>query len=97
MISGEQNRAIVCQRIHLEYSIDDLIAEGDKVMARWSASGTQSGMLLDIPPTGRQARWTGMYIFRLDSGKIFERWENFDALGVLQQLGTMPPIINGRG
>ena len=75
----------------LRITIEDMIAEGDKVVARLSAIGTHKGDFMGIPPTGVQVMNTRMITFRIDSGKIVETWENYDMLGVLQQLGVMPP------
>lgn len=69
---------------------DQLIAEGDKVAMRWSFAGTHQGQLMGIPPTGRPVTITGIQILRLDNGKIVEGWANFDALGLMQQLGVVP-------
>ena len=69
---------------------EDVIVEGDKVVARWTARGTHSGALMNIPPTGRQVTLKGVDILRIEGGKIAERWGEFDALGMLQQLGVVP-------
>jgi len=75
----------------LRITIEDMIAEGDKVVARLSAIGTHKGDFMGIPPTGVQITNTRMITFRIADGKIVETWENYDMLGVLQQLGVMPP------
>ena len=74
----------------LHFTIEDEVAEGDKVMTRWTARGTHKGELMGIPPTGRQATVTGITINRMANGKIVEDWANFDALGMMQQLGVIP-------
>jgi steroid delta-isomerase-like uncharacterized protein len=74
----------------LQFTIYEMIAEGDKVAFRWIARGTHEGELMDIPPTGRQCETTGISIFRLEDGKIAEDWVNWDQLGFLQQLGVVP-------
>ncbi len=74
--------------IHI--TIEDQIAEGDKVVTRWSARGTHQGELMGIPPTNKKATVTGIAIDRLASGKIVEHWEVFDQLGLMQQLGVVP-------
>ncbi len=66
--------------------IEDVIAEGDMVVVRWRSSGTHSGDFMGLPATGIHASWTGVGIFRLTGGKIVERWSNWDALGLMQQL-----------
>ena len=74
----------------LHFEIDDLIAEGDKVVWRFTSRGTQTGPLLNLPPTGKSSIVTGMVFFRLTDGKIAEVWVNIDNLGLLQQLGVIP-------
>ena len=75
----------------LHMTIEDQIAEGDKVVNRWTSRGTHKGDLMGIPPTGKQTTVTGMYVARIIGGKIVEEWGNFDALGMMQQLGVVPP------
>ncbi len=74
----------------LRLTIEDQIAEGDKVAYRWKASGTHEGGLMGIPPTGNRMTITGTAIARISGGKIEEGWQNFDALGMMQQLGVIP-------
>ena len=69
---------------------EDVIAEGDKVVARWTARGTHNGALMNIPPTGKQVTLKGIDVLRIEGGKIVERWGEFDALGMLHQLGVIP-------
>ena len=75
----------------LERRIEDLLAEGDKVVARWTASGTNLGELYGRPPTGTLATSSGITIFRIADGRIVEEWSENDMLGLLQQLGAIPP------
>jgi steroid delta-isomerase-like uncharacterized protein len=72
-------------------TIEDMVFEGDKVASRWTASGTHQGEFLGIPPTGKQATWTGITIYRIADGNIVEAWWIKDVLGLLQQLGVIPP------
>lgn len=74
--------------VHL--TVEDEIAEGDRVVHRWTMTGTQQGEIMGILATGKQATWTGITIVRFAEGKIVERWANVDLLGVLQQLGAIP-------
>jgi steroid delta-isomerase-like uncharacterized protein len=74
----------------LHMTIEDQIAEGDKVVNRWMSRGTHKGDLMGIPPTGKHVTVTGMYVARIIGGKITEEWGNFDALGMMQQLGVVP-------
>lgn len=73
--------------IHL--TVEDEIAEEDRVVHRWTMSGTQTGEIMGIPPTNKKATWTGITIDRLAEGKVVERWSNVDLLSVLQQLGVI--------
>jgi len=70
----------------------DMVAEGDKVAARWTSTGTQKGEFIGIPPTGKKGMTTGMHIYRFADGKIVEHWWTWDVLGMLQQLGAIPPM-----
>ena len=70
--------------------IDELIAEGTKVVARITIRGTHLGDFFGIPATGRQVKVSGIYIVRIENGKIVEHWGEEDSLGLLQQLGAMP-------
>jgi len=74
----------------MEISVDDVIAEGDKVVIRWTARGTNTGPLFGMPTTGKAATITGITIERKVDGKTVEGWNNFDQLGMLQQLGVIP-------
>jgi steroid delta-isomerase-like uncharacterized protein len=69
---------------------DDLIAEGDKVVERFTLVGTHKGDFMGIPASGKQVRVTGMSIFRIANGKIVEHWGENDAMGLLMQLGVLP-------
>jgi steroid delta-isomerase-like uncharacterized protein len=70
----------------LEITIDFWVADGDLVVERYTATGTQDGPLQEIPPSGRTATWTGINIFRFECGKIVEIWSEVDALGRHAQL-----------
>ena len=74
----------------LRLTIEDLIAEGDTVMARWSCRGTHKGDLNGIAPTGKPFTISGVTIARLLNGKLAESHVNWDALGMMQQLGVVP-------
>jgi predicted ester cyclase len=71
--------------------VEDMIAEGDKVVTRLSANGTQTGELFGIPPTDERFSMTGIAIHRIANGKIVEHWSELDNLGVMQQLGVVTP------
>jgi hypothetical protein len=71
-------------------TIEDLIAEGDRVTARIIVSATPQKEAFGVPPTGKSFKISGMYIVRIANGKIVEHWGVEDAIGVMQQLGLMP-------
>jgi predicted ester cyclase len=71
-------------------TIDDLVTEGDKVAWRWTVHMTHSGEFMGIPATGKQATLSGITIERIANGKMVERWNSMDTLGMLQQLGAIP-------
>ena len=73
-------------------TIEDLIAEGDKVVTRSTLRGTHRGEFMGIAPTGKHVTFTGIAIFRIEEGKIAEGWNNFDVLGLMQQLGVIPQM-----
>ena len=74
----------------LRYTVDDVIADGDKVVVRVTSRATHQGEFQGIPPTGRQVTWTEIHIGRLANGKLVEHWASVDQLGLLQQLGAIP-------
>jgi steroid delta-isomerase-like uncharacterized protein len=75
----------------LHATIEDQIAEEDKVAMRFTVRATHKGEFQGLPPTGKQVILTGIDIQRIANGKIAENWVNLDALGLLQQLGVAPP------
>jgi steroid delta-isomerase-like uncharacterized protein len=74
----------------LHFTVEDMIAEGDKVVARITLSGTQQGAFMGIPPTGKHVTITGIDINRIAGGKSVEHWFEMDMLGMMQQLGVIP-------
>jgi steroid delta-isomerase-like uncharacterized protein len=75
----------------LTCTIEEQIAEGDKVVTRWRASGTHEGETEELgPPTGNRMEITGISIERISEGKVVESWDNYDAMGMMQQLGHIP-------
>ena len=74
----------------LNFAIEDVIAEGDKVVTRITATGTQRGDLFGIPATGIRATISGVYISRYENGKAAEAWVRFDFNGLYRQLGSVP-------
>jgi steroid delta-isomerase-like uncharacterized protein len=72
-------------------TIDDQLADGDKTVARWTMTGTQTGPFLGMPPTGRKINASGIEICRYDAdGKRIEGWSSFDRMTMMQQLGAIP-------
>jgi len=76
----------------LTFTIDDALAEGNKVTVRWTARGTHKGVLMGIAPTGKQITNTGISVIRITAGKLAEAWVTWDTLGMMQQLGAIPPL-----
>ena len=74
----------------LRITIDEQLAEGETVVTRWTATGTNEGELMGIPATGKQATTAGININRISDGKLVEGWGLFDQLGLLQQIGAVP-------
>ena len=74
----------------LRLTIADEIAEGDKVVQRLTAAGTHRGPLLGVPATGKAVTMSSIEVMRIEGGKIAEHWDEFDMLGLLQQLGAVP-------
>jgi steroid delta-isomerase-like uncharacterized protein len=73
----------------IRFTIEDQIAEGDKVATRWIARATHTGEYQGISPTGRKGVITGITINRTSNGKIIEGWTNWDTFGLLKQLGVI--------
>ena len=73
-----------------QITVEDQVAEGDRVVTRYSARGTHEGDFAGMPATGKQVAGTGITIDRIEGGKIVESWNQFDQLGLLQQLGGVP-------
>ncbi|GGT84305.1 MULTISPECIES: ester cyclase [Streptomyces] len=82
--------AMLVEGLAPTFSMDDIIAEGDRVVVRWTNTATHSGTFLGIPPTGRSCRFAGVDIFRLDGGRLAEHWHVVDQLSMLQQLELLP-------
>jgi len=80
----------------LRLTVEDIIAEGETVMARWSCRGTHKGDLSGIAPTGKQFTISGITVGRLANGKIAESYVNWDALGLMQQLGVVPQLAKAK-
>jgi steroid delta-isomerase-like uncharacterized protein len=73
-------------------TVNDQVADGDKVSTRWTATGTHKGELMGIAPTNKFATITGIDLERYQDGKVIEGWANYDMLGLLQQLDVVPSM-----
>ena len=78
-------------------TIDDIIAEGDKVVVRGTWSGTHKGEFMGIPPTGKSVSFGVIDIVRIAGGKFVEYWGQMDSMGMMQQLGVIPGPGEGEG
>jgi steroid delta-isomerase-like uncharacterized protein len=76
--------------VHGHWQIEELFSTGDRVVVRWTGSGTHVGEVNGIPPTNKAIRVDAIAIHRVDGGKIAETWEVWDTLGFLQQIGAVP-------
>jgi steroid delta-isomerase-like uncharacterized protein len=76
----------------LHETIEDAIAEGDRVVTRSTYLGTHTGSFQGIPPTGKRVTITGIHLTRVVNGKMVEDWANLDQLGMLQQIGVIPAM-----
>jgi len=81
----------------IKFTIEDMIAEGDKVAVRLTFSGTHRGEFLGIKPTGKRITVTEISIWRIVNGKFVEEWGFSDRVGAFQQLGVIPPIGKSGG
>jgi steroid delta-isomerase-like uncharacterized protein len=74
----------------LTYTIEDQIAEGDKVVSRYTVSGTHQGEFFGVAGTGERITMSGISIDRFEDGKMVEEWPEYDLLGVMRQIGAAP-------
>jgi predicted ester cyclase len=75
-------------------TVDEQIAEGDKVATRWTGRGKHDGDLMGIDPTGKQVKVSGLTLSRLTNGKVIEEYTNWDTFGMMQQLGVVPELAH---
>lgn len=73
----------------LQFDLQDMIAEDDRVMVRFTLTGTHDGKGMGIEPTGEQVTISGIVVYRFDDGKIVERWHETNNLGLLEQIGAV--------
>jgi steroid delta-isomerase-like uncharacterized protein len=81
----------------LHITIEDLVAEGDKVVARFSSRSTHKHEFMGVAPTGKQFTGAGVEIFRIANGKIIERWVFVDMVPMMRALGVIPPAGQRKG
>jgi len=74
----------------VQYTLNELLAEADRVVARFTAHGTQTGAFQGIPATGKAVAMSAIAIYRVAGSKVVEQWLEYDMLGLLQQLGVIP-------
>jgi predicted ester cyclase len=71
-------------------TVEDLIAEGDKVVARWRSRATHQGEYMGIAPSGKEVQFSGISIYRIEGNKIVQSWTVEDELGLMRQIGAIP-------
>lgn len=71
-------------------TIEDLIGEGDMVVARWRSRATHRGDYMGTPPSGKEVQFMGISVYRIEEGKIAESWTVEDQFGLMQQIGAIP-------
>jgi predicted ester cyclase len=76
---------------------EDQIAEGDRVVTRWSSSFKHTGDLFGVPATGKRVKQSGIMIYRIKGGQVAEQWAEANMWGLMQQLGAVPPPSGGEG
>jgi steroid delta-isomerase-like uncharacterized protein len=81
--------SLISRALAPHFTIDDLVAEGDRVVVRWTNSGTHVGEFAGMPPTGRTFTIAGIDIYRVADGKLCEHWHVIDQLSMLGQLGQL--------
>ena len=81
----------------LQHIIEDIVAEGDKIVGRFTIRAGHKGEFMGIAPTNRQVTFTAISIYQLADGKIVEAWVEYDALGLMQQLGAVSEFPRARG
>ncbi len=77
---------------HLNVTVEDMVAEDDRVAARFTARGVHKGAFMGLPATGKPIIMTGIEIFRIENGRIAELWGEANLLGLMQQLGILPAL-----
>jgi predicted ester cyclase len=93
-LEGEKKRTLLYRAAlpDLRVTLEDVIADDESVVVRWTSRGTHQGELAGIAPTGKQVEFSGITIVRFVEDKIAEAWISWDALGLLEQLGVVPEV-----
>ena len=78
----------------LRFTVEDTVSENDKIVACWTISGTHQGEFMGIPATNKKISFDGMTIHHIANGKIIDSFSNWDALGLMRQLGVAPPATD---
>jgi steroid delta-isomerase-like uncharacterized protein len=73
-------------------TVEDQLTDDQNVVTRWTASATHQGEFMGVAPTGKRVTMTGISIHRIADGKIVEEWQQWDSLGLMQQLGVVPTL-----
>ena len=81
---------ILTEALSPTFTIEDMIAEGDRVVVRWTNRGTHVAPFIGIPPTGRTFEIAGIDVYRVENDRLAEHWHVVDQLTMLQQLGLLP-------
>ena len=90
-LAGLRDRVtMLTDAIDQHFTLEDIIAEGDRVVVRWTTKATQVGEFLGIPATGKSYTIPGIDIYRLQDGRMAEHWHVVDMLSMLQQIGVIP-------
>jgi predicted ester cyclase len=90
-VHKERHQAQLAVTPDFHMTLDDMVADGDKVAYRWTCRGTDNGVgFMGRPPTGISVAFSGMTVARFVDGKIIEAWHNYDMIRLLQQLGVIP-------
>jgi steroid delta-isomerase-like uncharacterized protein len=79
----------------IHYTIEDMVAEGDRIATRWTLRGTHQGEFFGVPATANQVRVEGIHILRIVDGQVVECWEVWDQLSMLRQIGALPDVAGG--
>ena len=86
----EMIEVYVAAFLDLHFTVEDQMSDGDRVVTRWSVRGTHRGEFGGIAPTGNAITFRGITMSRLEDGQLVEKWENFNELSLMRQIGAVP-------